>query len=157
MKREPGSSTGFALAQTRRTLPIALLRAREAVMERFRPMLRDIGMTEQQWRVMRVLAELGETDATELAAQACILAPSLTRILRTLTERGFVTGNRASGDARRLQLSLTADGLRFMTEASPRSAQIYAGIESDLGGDQIHQLLDGIERLLERLEARQAR
>ena len=30
---------GFELSETRRTLPIALLRARETVMERFRPML----------------------------------------------------------------------------------------------------------------------
>ena len=33
-----------------------LLRAREAVMLRFRDMLRRQGLTEQQWRVLRALA-----------------------------------------------------------------------------------------------------
>jgi len=32
-----------------------LLKAREAAMERFRPMLREHGLTEQQWRVIRAL------------------------------------------------------------------------------------------------------
>ena len=39
------------------SLPMALLRAREAVMRRFRPGLRCHGVTEQQWRVLRALAE----------------------------------------------------------------------------------------------------
>ena len=55
---------------TSRSLPIALLRAREAVMGNFRPMLADFDVTEQQWRVMRVLSEAGRLDASDLAARA---------------------------------------------------------------------------------------
>ncbi|MGL4281189.1 MAG: MarR family transcriptional regulator, partial [Albidovulum sp.] len=80
--RTPGN-----LAETRRTLPIALLRAREAVMERFRPLLAAHDISEQQWRVMRVLQEAGESDATQLSRAANVLAPSLTRMLRTLEAR----------------------------------------------------------------------
>ncbi|MEZ5652366.1 MAG: homoprotocatechuate degradation operon regulator HpaR [Burkholderiaceae bacterium] len=151
MKPEPDAARAFELAQTRRTLPIALLRAREAVMDRFRPMLRDIGITEQQWRVLRVLNELDHADATLLAKQACILAPSLTRILRTLTELGYVSSERASGDGRRLLLSLTEAGRKFMKDASKRSAEVYAGIEADLGETEIDKLLDQVELLLGRL------
>ena len=50
-----------------RSLPMVLLLAREAVMERFRPMLRDFGVTEQQWRVLRYLDEVGSMDLVELA------------------------------------------------------------------------------------------
>ena len=39
----------------RRSVPIALIRAREAVMAHFRPLLAQRGYTEQQWRVLRVL------------------------------------------------------------------------------------------------------
>ena len=42
-----------------RSIPIALLRAREAVMAHFRPLLADRGYTEQQWRVLRILNEYG--------------------------------------------------------------------------------------------------
>ena len=40
-----------------RSLPMALLRAREAVMARFRPLFRLHGVTEQQWRVLRALRD----------------------------------------------------------------------------------------------------
>ena len=39
-----------------RSLPMSLLRAREAVMRQFRPSLREHGLTEQQWRILRALA-----------------------------------------------------------------------------------------------------
>lgn len=65
--------------ETRRSLPIALLRAREAMMQHFRPMLAVHDLTEQQWRVLRVLAESGAKDATQLAELAQILGPSLSR------------------------------------------------------------------------------
>ena len=66
---------------TRRSLPIALLRARETVMHRFRPLLASHDLTEQQWRVIRVLGETSPLDASDVAERACILAPSLTRII----------------------------------------------------------------------------
>ncbi|MGO7418398.1 MarR family transcriptional regulator, partial [Rhizobium ruizarguesonis] len=74
----------------RRSLPIALLRARAAVMGHFRPMLALHDVTEQQWRVIRLLAEAGTLDASEMSERAFILAPSPTRILRSPKERGFI-------------------------------------------------------------------
>src|SRR5689334_2745747 len=61
------------LLDDRQSLPIALLRAREAVMAWFRPHHRKGGVTEQQWRVIRMLHLDGEMEATELARRACLL------------------------------------------------------------------------------------
>ena len=52
---------------------MVLLLAREAVMERFRPMLRDFGVTEQQWRVLRSLEEVGVMDLGDLADSCRLL------------------------------------------------------------------------------------
>jgi len=41
-----------------RSLPMSLLRAREAVMRQFRPSLRRHDLTEQQWRILRALAAI---------------------------------------------------------------------------------------------------
>lgn len=38
-----------------RNLPQLLLQSREALMQRFRPMLNELGVTEQQWRILRAL------------------------------------------------------------------------------------------------------
>jgi hypothetical protein len=49
------------------SLPMALLRARETAMSFFRPMLHGHGLTEQQWRVIRVLQEYGDLEFHELS------------------------------------------------------------------------------------------
>ena len=76
------------------SLPLKLLRAREAVMERFRPHLAAHDVTEQQWRVLRTLAETGEIDASTLAETACLLPPSLSRMLQDLEARDLLVRRR---------------------------------------------------------------
>ena len=142
---------GFELSSTNRTLPIALLRAREAVMDRFRPMLQKHSVTEQQWRVLRVLQEAGEIDASELANRACILAPSLTRIMKTLEAQGFIEANKDPNDGRRMRIRLTTLGDQFIRGIAPESAAIYAEIEAKIGREHIASLLDDIDALLRAL------
>src|SRR5215475_8660907 len=72
------------------SLPMALLRAREAVMRRFRPALRAHGVTEQQWRILRALAHSGPLEVTALAEATFLLAPSLSRIVPDLEARGLI-------------------------------------------------------------------
>lgn len=145
------SADGHLPAGTDRSLPIALLRAREAVMSRFRPMLAAHDITEQQWRTLRVLAESGPLDLTQLAGRACLLAPSLTRIVRTLETRGLVMRARHGSDNRRTLLTVTPSGLAFIGAVAPQSAAIYAEIEARLGHRQLESLLDRIETLIDSL------
>src|SRR3954463_7100586 len=76
-----------------RSLPMSLLRAREAVMRQFRPSLREHGLTEQQWRLLRALAALDAAEVGALARTASRLAPSLSRILRDLEARSLIERN----------------------------------------------------------------
>ena len=78
------------LRNINRSLPMQLLHARESVMSLFRPMLRSFGITDQQWRVIRVLATQENVEAFELSQQSMILPPSLTRILKNLEEDGLI-------------------------------------------------------------------
>jgi homoprotocatechuate degradation regulator HpaR len=126
---------------TRVALPMALLRAREAVMARFRPILADHGITEQQWRVIRVVAEAGRIDATDLAARANILAPSLTRMLKAMTLRDLIARAKDKGDARRQVLTITPNGEALIRAVTPHSAQVYRGIEAEFGAKRTEQLL----------------
>jgi homoprotocatechuate degradation regulator HpaR len=132
---------------TRRSLPIALLRAREAVMTHFRPMLAEHDITEQQWRVIRILAERGVVDASEMADRAFILAPSLTRIIRSLEERSIITKARDESDGRRVLLQITPAGLAIIDEVAPESRLIYDKLEKRFGRERIDQLLDMLDEL----------
>ncbi|WP_157018328.1 homoprotocatechuate degradation operon regulator HpaR [Mesorhizobium xinjiangense] len=132
---------------TRRSLPIALLRAREAVMSRFRPLLAKHEVTEQQWRVIRTLGEVGSLEANELAERACVLAPSLTRIIKSLEDRGLIARTRHESDGRRVLLTITPTGLALIRAVAPESAKIFAELEARYGRERIDALLDQLEEL----------
>ena len=134
---------------TRRSLPMALLRAREVIMARFRPMLARHDITEQQWRVLRVLAEGGPLEATEVAHRASILPPSLTRIIKTMEDRRFITRKKVKGDGRRALLAISPAGMALIEALLPERVAIYEAIEQRYGAKQHERLLDLLENLIE--------
>lgn len=141
------NNDGFLAPDTGRSLPMALLRAREAVMERFRPILSSHNITEQQWRVLRVLGEIGKMEASQVAVRACILAPSLTRIIKTLECAGLIVSSKDENDRRRTLLTLDDKGRELIALISPESAAVYADIEKILGHDEMARLLDILDEL----------
>lgn len=132
---------------TRASLPMSLLRAREAVMSHFRPMLDRHGVNEQQWRVIRVLGEAGPLDASEVAERANILAPSLTRMIKAMAERGLIERARDEGDRRRVMLTIAPAGVALLRAVSPDSARIYAALETQFGRERVEQLLELLDEL----------
>lgn len=103
----------------RRSLPMALLKAREAVMARFRPLLHEHDLTEQQWRVLRALTTADEFRAGELARVSSISMPSLSRILRTLEKRGLIQRGIEDKDLRAAQISITPSGRDMIALIAP--------------------------------------
>lgn len=135
------------LPSTARSLPIALIRAREGVMAPIRDMLSETGITEQQWRVLRVLSEYGRLDATTLADRASLLFPSLTRIATKMREKGLITQTRDEVDRRRHFIKITAAGQKIIDDRAAQSAQIVAGFRARLGDDNYETLLDLLAQL----------
>ncbi|PUB19001.1 homoprotocatechuate degradation operon regulator HpaR [Yoonia sediminilitoris] len=130
------------LPSTKRSLPIALLRAREGVMAPIREMLGETGITEQQWRVLRVLAEHGSMDSTTLADRASLLFPSLTRIATAMRDKGLITQTRDNVDRRRQMIAITQAGQNIIDDHTEHAAGIVAGFQSRLGHENYEQLLD---------------
>lgn len=141
--------SSLRITETKRSLPMALLRAREVIMAHFRPMLARHDITEQQWRVLLVLAETGPLEATELANRASILPPSLTRIIKAMEERQFITRNRVKDDGRRALIAISPAGLALIEDLSPERAAIYEAIEQRYGAQQQDRLLDLLESLIQ--------
>ncbi len=124
------------------SLPMALLRAREAAMRRFRPLLAEHDLTEQQWRVLRVLASAeSPMDVGQIADETFLLGPSLSRILAKLDNRGLVVRRTDPADHRRSVVRLSADGRRLFARIAPDSEQRYTEIEQSFGADRLSNLL----------------
>jgi homoprotocatechuate degradation regulator HpaR len=136
----------------RMSLAIRLLRAREAVMRRFRPMLAEYELSEQQWRVIRMLSDETAVEAGILAERVALLGPSLTRILHNLEARGLVRRQRQQLDQRKIDVSLTAAGRTLFDSVLPHSRRIYAEIQERIGADQLENLLNALGALTEQLE-----
>ncbi|WP_307375917.1 homoprotocatechuate degradation operon regulator HpaR [Peteryoungia aggregata] len=135
--------------ERRRSLTIGLLRAREAVMSHFRPILAQHDLTEQQWRVIRVLHGAGELDASEVAEKASILAPSLTRMIKSLEQRRFITKHKDASDGRRVLLRLAPAGIAMFETVMPDSRRVYAEIDAQFGRERVDALLDMLDELAE--------
>ncbi|WP_170761154.1 homoprotocatechuate degradation operon regulator HpaR [Ruegeria lacuscaerulensis] len=127
---------------TSRSLPIALLRARERVMGPIRKMLADAGVTEQQWRVLRVLNEEGPQEPTHLADRACLLLPSLTRILQKLEAKGLILRRAHPCDKRRQIVEITAKGERIIQDNIQITLRLAEDLRTRLGPDRHEALLD---------------
>jgi homoprotocatechuate degradation regulator HpaR len=131
-----------------RSLPMALMRARESSMRIFRPMLADHGLTEQQWRVLRALGEHPNgLEIGELAEVTYLLGPSLSRILVNLEDRGIVTRSKVAHDARRSNMSLADPGFALVRTVAPLSEHLYRSIENQFGIDRLAELLNLLDDL----------
>lgn len=130
-----------------RSLPMSLLRAREAVMRQFRPSLRQHGLTEQQWRILRALAAIDAVEVTELARTAFLLGPSLSRILRDLEARHLIERRTDKADQRRSVVSISEKGVKLMAAVAPTSEAIYADITKRYGARRLAELQDMLGEL----------
>ena len=137
-----------------RNLPRLLLQAREAVMTHTRPSLREHGLSDQQWRVLRVLGENAHFDegveTGRVAREAFLLGPSLTGVLTRMERDGLIERRRCPQDARSTVVRATELGLSKVAKLSEAIEAHYAFMESELGKQklaQLYQLLDAVIQL----------
>lgn len=133
---------------THRNLPLLLLKAREAVLSGFRPILNHFGLTEQQWRVMRTLSEQQEMEPRQICDAAQILSPSLTGVLARMEELGLVARNRMPEDQRRVLVRLTPKSLDIVARIAPLIEAQYELVEKKLGSELIAELYGVLDRVL---------
>lgn len=130
------------MKKIRPSLTLALLEAREALMTHFRPELNDIGLTEQQWRIIRTLAQYEELDSTTLADKACILKPSLTGIINRMLETGLISRRRSDTDQRFSFISLSEEGQKIFAQMRGRMEARYQAIQERFGEEKMQQLME---------------
>ena len=138
------------LREFSRSLPMLLLRSHQAVMAEFRPILREHGITDTQWRVLRALTTAASLRASELSALTLISGPSLTRILKALEARALIARKTEPGDQRAALISIRPAGRRLIRTVAPHSERRYHAIAERIGEREIAQLY----RLLEDLPIR---
>jgi homoprotocatechuate degradation regulator HpaR len=137
-----------ASAIRRRNVPLLLLQARQLVLSRFRPLLDEHGVTEQQWRIVRALAETGPLEPREIVMRCGISSPSLAGVLARMETLGYVQRARLEHDQRRQLVSLTASSRELLARMAPLVEATYAALDEQFGRDKLEALLDALDALL---------
>jgi homoprotocatechuate degradation regulator HpaR len=135
-----------------RNLPRLLLQAREAVMAHTRPSLRQHGLSDQQWRVLRVLGEHADDAAGietgRVAREAYLLGPSLTGVLSRMERDGLIERARCGQDARRTVVRATALGLSKVKTLQETIEAHYSWMEQQLGKAKLGQLYALLDEMI---------
>ena len=135
-----------------RNLPRLLLQAREAVMLHTRPSLREQGLSDQQWRVLRVLGEhaheSGGVETGRVATEAFLLGPSLSGVLTRMERDGLIERQRCPQDARRTVVRATAGGLAKVQALSQTIEAHYSWMAQHLGPSQLTALYHLLDQLI---------
>lgn len=113
----------------------------------FRPQLNLHNLTEQQWRVIRLLSQHGELESHTLAHLACILKPSLSGVLLRLERDGMVLRRKMHEDQRRVLLSLTEQGVACFESMRVDMEKNYRLIQQQLGDEKLALLLGLLDDL----------
>lgn len=135
-----------------RSLTVALLRAREVTMRRFKRFADAHKLTLPQWRVLRALADGEPLDAGTLCQRCVILPPSLTRILRALAARGLIEQVPCT-DARRHRVAVTPAGQALFHTLVVQSEGARREIDEAFGEERMQLLLDMLNELRQVTEA----
>ena len=134
-----------------RNLPLLILQARERVIGHFRPLLNAHGITEQQWRIVRLLLEAGALEPREIGELCTLSSPSLAGVLARMEEVGLVRRRRIAHDQRRVRVSLTPRSRALAARMAPQIEAVYARVEELLGEEFCERLYATLDDVLAKL------
>ena len=136
-----------------RNLPLLLLQAREQVIARFRPILNEHSITEQQWRIVRALIDTGPLEPREIGELCRISSPSLAGVLSRMEDLGYITRKRLDHDQRRRRVSLTPRSRELAASMAPQIEATYRDIETLIGTEFSTRFYRALDELIGALAA----
>ncbi len=128
-------------------LPLLLAQAREEIISRFRPILNHFGVTEQQWRILRVLRQQEPMEPKQICETCLFLSPSLTGVLARMEEMDLVRKERVESDHRRVLVHMTDKSRALVDAAIPLISEQYRHLEAFIGEKQTAELYGVLEKL----------
>lgn len=110
-------------------------------------MLAKSPVNEQKWRVLRVLEEGGPQDQNTIARSACLLLPSLTRILRAMEADALVSREEDPQDRRRSIVRIEPKGRQVLADYGRLAEDLVDTLRREYGEEKYAQLIDLLEDL----------
>lgn len=100
-------------------VPYLLRRISDELIVRFSAGLEPHGVTLPMWRIIAVLHGRGPTRFNVLVSQTFTEPPTLSRLLKELRTKGFITRTSSSVDGRGVLISPTKKALQLVEDLTP--------------------------------------
>ncbi|OCW57754.1 MarR family winged helix-turn-helix transcriptional regulator [Hoeflea olei] len=129
-------------------LPYRLARAAEHVSRQFAVLYRKRhGMTRPEWRTLATIGQFHHITATEIGQHSSMHKTKVSRAIKTLEDRGWITRHVDQADRRVEHLELTRDGRANYMELVGIARRYEARLLATLGETDAAQLSAGISAI----------
>ena len=132
------------------SLPMLLNRSLDAIMPPYRDLFQEFGVTEQQWRVLRVLWEQKHLTSAQISSLTLLPSPSLVGILDRLERKALVKRLRSTSDRREINITITNLGRELQSKVMPKVKLIQDQTREKLSPTewkQINNILKKLDRI----------
>lgn len=132
------------------SLPMLLNRSLDAIMPPYRDLFQEFGVTEQQWRVLRVLWEQKHLTSAQISNLTLLPSPSLVGILDRLEKKNLVKRLRSTRDRREINIKITNLGRELQSKVMPKVKLIQNQTKEKLSPKewkQINNILKKLDRI----------
>lgn len=113
--------------------------------------LKDIGMNQNQWRILGILGDKNPSTVTGLARRGVIKMSTLTRILDRMEEKALVTRTLWKEDKRIVQVKITPKGRKALVKVSQVGANIYERAFDGISDTEAKRLMKTLIKIRENL------
>jgi homoprotocatechuate degradation regulator HpaR len=138
------------MTDRRASLTTLLLSVRENIRKDFLPVLAEFKLTNQQWRILRHLYDMGPLGMTRIAEECALMQPSVVKMVPRMEAQGLVRRQPVPADRRRTDVALTDAGRELVEKILPILDRQYAQLERRLGTE----LLDRLSAVLQEVNAK---
>jgi len=126
-----------------------LHRTLDTVIPLYRKVFKEHGITEQQWRILRVLWEINECTSAELAKKTLLPSPSMVGIIDRMSAKNLVSRNRSEEDRRIVNVSLTDNGRTLQDKLMPQVDAIYEQMMSRCDDEAWQVMINTMQTIID--------
>lgn len=113
---------------------------------------RDYGMMPAEWRTMAILgASAGGLQATDIVARSSMDKVVVSRAVKRMAERGFLTRETNTSDGRSFLLQLSKEGRAVYEDLAPKLLAVEQRMLEGLSEDEIKGFLAVAQRIRDNL------
>ena len=132
-----------------KSLPMMLHRTIDTIIPLYREVFKEHCISEQQWRILRVLWEVNECTSAELAKKTLLPSPSMVGIIDRMSVKNLVTRQRSDQDRRIVHVSITEKGRALQGELMPKVDAIYNRIMGHCDNDAWQTMIDTMQVIID--------